>query len=44
MKDEDEIQEWLAANMPDGPESDRQEGIQAALDWVAGLSPTLELE
>jgi hypothetical protein len=44
MKDEDEVQAWLAEHMPDGPGSDRQEGIQAALDWVTGLSPVLELE
>lgn len=40
---EDEINEWLAENMPDGPTNDREEGIQEALDWVTGTSPELDL-
>lgn len=39
---DDEIQEWLSENMPDGPQDARQEGIQEALDWVldAGMELT----
>lgn len=42
MKTEQEIQDWLAKHMPDGPDSAYQQGIQDALDWVTGVTPGLE--
>ena len=41
MKTREEIEQWLNENLPDGPENDREEGMQDALNWVLGITREL---
>jgi hypothetical protein len=38
MMTEQQVSDWLAEHMPDGPENDYQQGIQDAADFITGAS------